>query len=146
MQIARMFRFRFRFIAHAYWAKYSAKTTSCSSMYAHRKNREMDSGDKNCTAIKRGNGRLAGSSNDEQATATYPRRNSSGCNGCRGYGGGRTGGAAPVRMFRVLLDPPSAGAFFSGSEVRGRVQVDTEQEQKFKYIHISLTGRAQVRN
>lgn len=50
-----------------------------------------------------------------------------------------------VKMFRVLVDPPSAGTFFSGSEVRGRVIVDTEEEKTFKYIHVSLTGRAQVR-
>ena len=106
--------------------------------------REMDSGDKSCIAIKRGNGRLARSPSDEQTTATQLLRNNSSGSGCRGYGGGATGGAAPVKMFSVLLDPPSAGAFFSGSEVRGRVQVDTEHEQKFKYIHISLTGRAQV--
>lgn len=51
-----------------------------------------------------------------------------------------------VKMFRVLVDPPSAGTFFSGSEVRGRVIVDTEEEKTFKYIHVSLTGRAQVRS
>ena len=99
----------------------------------------MDSGDKSCTAIKRGNGRLAGSPSDKQTTVTQLLRNNSSCSGCRSYGG-----AAPVKMFSVLLDQPSAGAFFSGSEVRGRVLVDTEHEQKFKYIHISLTGRAQV--
>lgn len=49
-----------------------------------------------------------------------------------------------LKMFRVLVDPPSAGTFFSGSEVRGRVIVETEEEKTCKYIHVSLTGRAQV--
>ena len=49
------------------------------------------------------------------------------------------------KMFRVLVEPPSAGVFFSGSEIRGYAQVTTEEEKKFKYIHVSLTGRAQVR-
>ena len=49
-------------------------------------------------------------------------------------------------MFRVLVEPPPSGVFFSGSEVRGCVHVTTEEEKKFKYIHVSLTGRAQVRS
>ena len=51
-----------------------------------------------------------------------------------------------VVMFRVLVEPPPSGVFFSGSEVRGCVHVTTEEEKKFKYIHVSLTGRAQVRS
>ena len=49
-------------------------------------------------------------------------------------------------MFRVLVEPPPSGVFFSGSKVRGCVHVTTEEEKKFKYIHVSLTGRAQVSN
>jgi hypothetical protein len=97
----------------------------------------MDVSCSGSTPIKRSNGRLTTSPSNEQASPQTWKNDTPGCSTA-------TGGAAAVKMFRVLLDPPSAGAFFSGSEVRGHVQVDTEDEQKFKYIHISLTGRAQV--
>ena len=54
-------------------------------------------------------------------------------------------GTRMVRMFRVVVDPPIGGTFLSGSEVRGKLIVETEEDKIFKYIHISLTGRAQVR-
>ena len=107
----------------------------------HKRNYFAHSMDVSCsgsTPIKRSNGRLTTSPSNEQASPQTWKNDTPGCSTA-------TGGAAAVKMFRVLLDPPSAGAFFSGSEVRGHVQVDTEDEQKFKYIHISLTGRAQVR-
>ena len=50
-----------------------------------------------------------------------------------------------VRMFRVEVDPPPQGTFLSGSEIRGQVLVDTAVARNFKYIHVSLTGSAQVR-
>ena len=60
---------------------------------------------------------------------------------CTASCGGKLDGR---KMLRIVVDPPSAGAFFAGSDVTGRVQIDTEEDKKFKYIHISLTGRAQV--
>ena len=49
-----------------------------------------------------------------------------------------------LRMFRVAVDPPAQGTFFAGSQVTGRLLVETEEEKEFKYIHISLTGRGEV--
>ena len=54
-------------------------------------------------------------------------------------------GRGMVRMFRVVVEPPIGGTFLSGCEVRGKLMVETEVDRVFKYIHISLTGRAQVR-
>lgn len=55
-------------------------------------------------------------------------------------------GDGAENMLRIIVDRPSAGAFVAGSDVTGSVQIDTEEDKKFKYIHISLTGRAQVSN
>ena len=54
------------------------------------------------------------------------------------------GGDSDNKMFRVIVEPPVAGTFFAGSDVRGCVQIDIQESKHFKYIHISLTGRAQV--
>ena len=89
-------------------------------------------------AIKRGRGRYSRGSDKQRAPCAVPARG-------RGSFAAKRRSRGCVNMFRVLVDPPSGGTFFSGSEVRGRVVVDTKEEKKFKYIHISLTGRAQVR-
>ena len=77
-------------------------------------------------AIKRKDGRLC------RAQSENTRSSSSGGSGVKD------------KMFRVLVDPPPTGTFFAGSEITGCVQVETQEEKKFKYIHVSLTGRAQV--
>ena len=108
-------------------------------------------------AIKTKNGRLSRSqshgTNHHSSITTGgsvgPRRSSRGkhrsVSNCSVFSTALLAGPA-VKMFRVLVEPPPAGVFFSGSEIRGCVQVTTEEEKKFKYIHVSLTGRAQVRD
>lgn len=49
-----------------------------------------------------------------------------------------------TKMFKVVVQPPTDGVFFSGSEICGSVHITTATEKKFKYIHVSLTGRTQV--
>ena len=75
------------------------------------------------TSVVRANGRLEGNNGDALSSVA----------------------SGAVRMFRVSVEPPSRGTFFSGSEIRGQVVVDTAVARNFKYIHISLTGSAQVR-
>ena len=78
------------------------------------------------------------SSNWRPAGATEPQRCSESRTPCD------LTAASAVRMLRVWVEPPPAGAFLSGSQIRGCVYVETERERKFRYIHVSLTGRSQV--
>lgn len=96
----------------------------------------------NLVPIKRRNGQLTRSLSTEQPEVQYTAPHES-RSVAESSGRDRDRGGV-VKMFRVLVDPPSAGTFFSGSEVRGHVEVDTDEEKKFKYIHVSLTGRAEV--
>ena len=45
----------------------------------------------------------------------------------------------------MAVDLPAQGTFFASSHVTGRLLVEKEEEKEFKYIHISLTGRGEVR-
>jgi len=49
-----------------------------------------------------------------------------------------------VKDFKIVLNAPSQGVFFSGSEVSGIVVVQTDKPKSYENIQVTLLGRARV--
>ena len=53
-------------------------------------------------------------------------------------------GVQMVKDFKVVLNAPPQGVFFSGSEVSGILVVEVDEPKHFKNIQVTLVGRAHV--